>query len=91
MPVLGYSALVSYDYVNYVIACYHYYDHRILESFEALISRFAQQLPPNASLTFTFPSLTLFVESVSFCECSELGIRIDHTIIMPCYSSADEC
>ena len=45
--------------------CAHYFS--VVESFEAIISLYAQQLTLNESQNFTAPSLTLVAELVSSC------------------------
>ena len=45
--------------------CAHYCS--VVESFEAVISHYAQQLTLNESQNFTAPSLTLVAELVSTC------------------------
>ena len=45
--------------------CAHYFS--VVESFEAVISLYAQQLTLNESQNFTAPSLTLVAELVSSC------------------------
>ena len=39
--------------------------HSVVESFEVVVSIYAQQLPLNENQTFTMPSLTLYAELVS--------------------------
>ena len=53
--------ITTYMYLIYVTVN----DFSVVESFEVVVSIYAQQLSQNESQTFTVPSLTLFAELVN--------------------------